>query len=451
VANNYRQNDWQPYLYHTTDHGQKWKRLAKNVTGFCLSVVQDAVEPNLIFLGTDQGLYMSVDYGETWTKWSSEGFPSVPVQDMKIQQRDGDLVIATFGRAIWVLDDIRPLRELARTKAELLKSDFKVFPAPDAVMAEMRSFSGPRFAAGATYAGENKWPSARVAVWVKPVPAGVKDQKKKKEEEKDKDKDKGGKGKPGDSGKPKKDKATITIFSAKGDTIRRFKTELDSCFNYIGWGFDTKGVRFPSNSEPDKEQLEPGGGPRALPGRYKMVVVYGEFKDSTEFNVLADPRLDETPADQKANIDAVRDFQNQVIARTAKAYDRLKEAEKTIKLVEDQLTNVPDSTKKDVVKLTKTLRDSISALKEVFFQQKESKGIQRDPENLNAYLYRAISYIEACKGAPNAHAMIAVNEAKRRANLAIDRINTLFDKPWTEFKTKSETIKYSLFKSFDKL
>jgi len=454
VVNDYRRNDWQPYLYHTTDFGKKWKRLAneKNVSGFCLSVVQDPEVPQLLFLGTDQGLFFSIDYGENWTHWPNETFPSVPVQDMKIQARDADLVIGTFGRAIWVMDDIRPLRELAKAGAGMVRQDFKVFPAGDAVMAQMRSFDGPRFAANATYQGENEWPSARLTVWVKPeIVTAVKEKKRKKDEDEDKKKNKEDKNKPAaGNGKPKPEKAIVLIMSMQGDTIRRFKTDMDTCFNYIWWGFDTKGIRFPSNSEPNREQLEPGGGPRVLPGIYKIMVLYGDLKDSTTVRVLSDPRLNEQPADLQARADAVRDL-HKTIERATKAYDRLKEAERTMKLVEDQFVNVPDSTKKEVMASSKTIRDSMSVIRDGFMSQKEGKGIQRNPENLQSRLYRALGYINAGAGAPNAATQIAIERAKRDALQLIDRINALFDQPWTNYRAKAEALKYSLFKPYDKL
>ena len=189
VVNNYRQNDWEPYLYHTTDFGRKWKRLAnaKNITGFCLSVVQDTEVPNLLFLGTDQGLYFSLDYGAIWMHWPQPDrlrpgeqaiFPNVPVQDMKIHPRDGDLVIATFGRAIWVLDNIEPLRAMARDP-ELFDRSFRLFKPQTAYLAAWRSYDGTRFSADAIYAGENKSTSAKIPVWVKP---GLGTQQNKKEQ-----------------------------------------------------------------------------------------------------------------------------------------------------------------------------------------------------------------------------------------------------------------------------
>lgn len=461
VLNNYRQNDFQPYLYHTTDYGKKWKRIAspKNlpsesagIGNFCLSMVQDPEVPSLLFLGTDQGLYVSINYGETWVKWPGETFPSVPVYDMKIQQREGDLVIATFGRAIWILDNLSVLRELARSGAALLDKPFKLFAPQTGILAEYRSFDGPRFAVDATYEGDNKGTSVQVPVWVKP---GAKKEEKpadKKDKEKGKDdKEKGGKGKENagkGGGDKKKEKATVTILSMQGDTLRRYKTELDTSFNSaIWWGMDTKGVRFPSKNEPSGEQLEPGGGPQVLPGDYWMKVKYMDWTDSIQVKVIDDPRLQTKATDRSAKNAALRDMY-QVVERVTKAYDRLKEAEKTIGLVESQFVNVPDSTKKEVLKLGSALKDSISNLKELFFSHKEVKGIKRGAEDLNSKLYNALSYIGGNPGEPNSNTKISINRAKSEADRVIEKVNTLLDAPWKEYRGKAEGVRYSLFKEF---
>ncbi len=451
VVNNYRLNDWNPYLYHTTDFGRKWKRLAgpKNVTGFCLSVVQDTEVPNLLFLGTDQGLYLSLDYGSSWTHWPQVaegepgGLPSVPVQDMKIHPRDGDLVLGTFGRAIWILDNINPLRELARNSS-LTNQSFRLFAPQTAVLASWRSYQGPRFSADAFYSGSNKGSQAQIPVWVKPeVPKQETKEAAQKEMEEKEEAEKPGQGRGGRGGK--KEKATVFVLNMQGDTIRRWKTELDTCFSSINWSLDTRGVEYPSNREPNKDQLEPGGGPRVLPGEYKIIVSYKKQQDSVILKVVDDPRLDVSVSNRQANIKAVRNFYP-LIEKTDQAYDRLKEAEKTIKLVESQFVNVPDSIKKEVLNLGKTLRDSIDILKNEFFEQKELKGIQRNPNTLNGHLRRAVYYITNSPAEPNGIALIAIKKAEEETAKVMERIENLFDKPWTAFEEKAKAIKYSLFK-----
>ncbi|MDO8366891.1 MAG: hypothetical protein Q7T20_08855 [Saprospiraceae bacterium] len=470
MLNNYRQNDWQPYLYHTTNFGKKWKRLVSpknlptqngsNGGNFCLSVMQDTEVPNLIFLGTDQGLYFSINYGETWVQFPGETFPSVPVYDLKIQQRDGDLVIASFGRGIWILDNLSVLRELARSGTGILDQPFKLFPAQPGILAEFRSFDGPRFAVDATYEGENKGTAVVIPVWVKP---GIKkaergkgkdgDEKKeeKKDEKNEEKKDKPASAKATAGKAVKKDKATITVLSMTGDTLRRYKTELDSAFSSrIWWNKDTKGVRFPSKNEPGPDQLEPGGGPQVLPGEYWVKAEYMGYKDSVKVKVMEDPRLNITPADREAKNAAVRELYK-TVERATKAYERLKEAEKTIGLVESQFINVPDSLKKEVNKLGSAIKDSIGVLKENFFQHKEVKGIQRNPEVLNAKYWNAFGYIGGGIGAPNAAAQTAMSKAKRETENVIEKVNGLFDTHWKAYRAKVEEVKFSVFKDFEKI
>lgn len=463
VLNNYRQNDWLPYLYHTKDYGKNWKRLAgpqnlpssPNTTGgnYCLSVVQDPEHSNLLFLGTDQGLYVSIDYGEKWVAFPPECLPAVPIFDMKIQERDGDLVLGTFGRGIWILNNLSPLRELAQSGAAFLEQPFRMLPAQPGIMAEYRSFSGPHFAVDATYEAENKGTYVVVPVWVKPgVEAKPKpkkdDDKKGKEEEEGKRNQKDKKAVKPDI---KKEKAMVWVMSMSGDTLRRFKTELDTAFtSHIVWYKDTKGIRFPSKRDPDPDELEPGGGPLLLPGNYWIKAEYLGYRDSVKVTVMDDPRLNIPISDREARNAAMKDMY-ETVEKANKAYKRLKDAEKTIGLVESQFSTVPDSVKKDVIKMGNAIKDSISAIKELFFAHKEGKGIQRNPNTLNGLLGRPFDYIENNMGAPTADGRIAIENAKNALKNVLERINLLFDKPWTDYRNKAEVIKYSLFKDFERL
>jgi photosystem II stability/assembly factor-like uncharacterized protein len=451
VVNNYRQNDWDAYLYHTTDFGKKWKRLVspKNVRAFCLSVVQDPQVPNLLFLGTDQGLYVSFDYGDNWQHWyegsmarnnndlAQVQLPCVPVQDMKIHPRDGDLVIGTFGRAFWVLDNLSPLRELARNNYINGAAHFKLFPAQEGILANFASYQGPRFVANETFIGQNKSPIVAIPVWKKaPEPAAAKGDDKKEKADKDKKEAK----------KSKKEEAIVMVMDMKGDTIRRFKSELDSGYNRIYWMLDTRGVALPNNRPPNREQLEPGGGPYALPGTYKVKVHIGKHTDSVQVVVKDDPRVPENLEDRKARFEAIRDFQK-TIEQVTKTYNRLKEAEKTIGLVESQWANVPDSLKKETLKLGTALKDSIATLKGGYFSQKEEgKGIQRSAEGLNPMIWRAMGYLNDSPGAPSASAQIAVAAARKEAERLQTRVDALFEKEWKVYRERAEALKYSLFK-----
>lgn len=169
IVNDYRRNNYDAFVFHTEDFGKSWTRIAdpKQVTSFTLSIVQDPMEANLLFLGADNGLYISIDKGKNWTHWTKD-FPQVQVNDMKIQERERDLVFGTFGRAIWILDDITPLREMAKS-GKWLDTTFDVANATDVVDAAYKSYQGVRFYAQGDFTGENdNIGNANFYVWSKP-------------------------------------------------------------------------------------------------------------------------------------------------------------------------------------------------------------------------------------------------------------------------------------------
>ncbi|NOY48115.1 MAG: hypothetical protein GXO84_07975, partial [Chlorobi bacterium] len=156
VANDYRRFNYTPYVYRTKNYGKTWERIvdSNGVESYALAIIEDIEEPNLMFLGTDDGLYISINAGQKWTKWT-EGFPSVSVKDLVIQPRENDLVIGTFGRAAWVLDDIRPLRAIAKNQG-VLGLKLELFKPPTAYQAAYQQPTGSRFGGDALFNGENR-------------------------------------------------------------------------------------------------------------------------------------------------------------------------------------------------------------------------------------------------------------------------------------------------------
>src|SRR5260370_36323021 len=106
-----------PYVFKTTDFGKTWAPVvtdkdAKTVRGYAHVIKEDLEKPELLFLGTEFGLWISIDGGKTWAQFKGNHFPAVAVRDLAIQPRENDLVLATHGRGIWIVDDIVPLRNL---------------------------------------------------------------------------------------------------------------------------------------------------------------------------------------------------------------------------------------------------------------------------------------------------------------------------------------------------
>ena len=457
VVNNYRLNDWKPYVYHTLDYGKTWERIVNDgqVPAYCLSIVQDPVESNLWFLGTDFGLYFTIDGGKNWTKWTNE-LPSVPIFDMKIHPRDADLVIATFGRAFWVLDDIRPLRELAKTKGDVLTKKFRVFDAPDAYLASTRSFQGERFYADAIYEGKNKSPLSVISVWNKLKPEEKKEGDAAKPAETRPTAPAGGgggggrRGGLGGGGADGANKATIRVYTEGGQLIRTFTSNIDTGMNRIYWMLNKKGARFPSWEDARPDADEPSGN-SVLPGRYKLVVSYQNEKDSTYVTVKNDPRSTLSDKDLAEKDAVLTDFQKMTEKATL-AFNRLKEATKTADLVDSQLgQNAPDSVKTAMSKLSKTMKDSILNLQKLFMSPVGAKGIVRTAGVLQDAIFKAMSMLGSSPGKPQGNAMTALLQAKKQTNEVIEKVNVFFEKDWKQYQEKVEAVKYSLFKKYEPL
>ena len=159
--------DMQPYLYRTTDYGRTWQRLVgpstPGVRGYAHVIKEDRLNPNILFLGTEFGLFVSVNGGQSWTRFKPNDFPDgVAVRDIALQPREDDLVLATHGRGIWVVDDISPLRALS---AQVLASNVALIGGRPV---EQRIQGNGGWAEGdASYVGDNPASGATITYYQK--------------------------------------------------------------------------------------------------------------------------------------------------------------------------------------------------------------------------------------------------------------------------------------------
>ncbi|MFT5234141.1 MAG: photosystem II stability/assembly factor-like uncharacterized protein, partial [Candidatus Krumholzibacteriia bacterium] len=129
---NHKRDDFKPYVFKSTDGGKSWSSITANLpeNGTVHSLAQDHVDPDLIFAGTEFGIWFTRDGGTAWTQLSA-GIPTIACRDLDIQRRENDLVVATFGRGFYVLDDYTPLRNLA---PESLQTGTTIFPIREALI-----------------------------------------------------------------------------------------------------------------------------------------------------------------------------------------------------------------------------------------------------------------------------------------------------------------------------
>ena len=157
TLNNWQRGDYKPYVVKSTDRGKTWTNITSNLPEKhdVWTILQDHINGNLLFVGTEFGLFVSVDGGGRWVKMTG-GMPSIQVRDMTFQKRENDLVLATFGRGFYILDDYSPLREMS---SEALAAEAKLFPLRDAYTYTMLG-SAPAGSAGiGTLSGNTTFPN----------------------------------------------------------------------------------------------------------------------------------------------------------------------------------------------------------------------------------------------------------------------------------------------------
>ena len=418
VANDYRRNDWTPWLFRTKDYGKSWERVIDetDVSGYVLSFVQDPVEPKLMFTGTEFGLYVSIDAGSNWTKWKGN-YPTVSTYDMQIQNRDHDLVIGTFGRSIWILDDIRSLREMAQKGLGILKEKIHVYPAPDAYLFSKRQASGTRFQADAIYKGDDKPSGTSITYSLKAT---------NKEDT-----------------TLKSDTVWVQVLNNKSEAIRNMFTVGKVGMNRFNWDLNQKGYRGPNTPKPKKE-LQDVSGRRVEAGSYSIRLSYLGDTVITSINVKDDPRLNkstEALAANAAKLDAISEFTIQA----TEAVDNLNDALKIIGVISEKL-NEKKLGNDDLAKSAKALKVKIMSIKEMFVEKGDVQGIIRNPNNVSARLRTAQFYLSAAK--QNGTQNLALKFAKSELNLALDTVSKFFNEDWKGYRQEIEKLNLSFFSEY---
>ncbi|MCK8522915.1 hypothetical protein M0D21_15160 [Aquimarina sp. D1M17] len=440
VANDYRRYNYTPYAFRTTDYGKTWNRIVdqNDVTSYALSIVEDPIEKNLLFLGTDDGLYISLDAGVKWTKWT-EGFPTVSVKDLVIQPREHDLVIGTFGRAAWVLDDIRPLRALAKNKG-ILSKKLHVFDPPVAYQAAYQQPTGTRFGGDALYQGENRDYGALISYYLKV-------DKKAKEEETPKDKEE--KAEPNDENEETKVKwDSIYLKVYDGDRLIRTlkqKTPDSTGLYKMRWFMDEKGVANPSRKI-QKQKREPGG-VQVKPGTYKLMIEYGDQKSETTVQVQSDPRLKVSQKNIEETYAAGKDLEK--MRKTASdAVKQLVESKDIAAKFQKELQKLDKKKYKDQIKLSKEVSKKIDSVIAYYIGKEDKRqGITRNPEvTVMQRLGNAGFYVGSRQNGLTSTENTLMKQAKDALKAALEKTNTFFNKEWKPYREAIEKLDISPFK-----
>jgi len=399
VVNNYRLGDYSAYLFRTTDYGKSWERIIDNddVWGYVLCFVQDHVQPNLMFAGTEYGLYVSFDGSNTWNKWTVD-YPTVSTYDMVIHARENDLVIGTFGRSIWIIDDIVPLREMASPGNETIKQDLVLFNPPEAIMAESKSLPGYYFRADAMYEGDNRPDEAMISFYT--------------------------------TADGNDEKINLYVMNGEGDTLRKMDTEYKTGVNRIFWNYTMDPPEMPGmiRDEESGERGERGaafrfrGGARVLPGTYKLVMCKDNISASADIIVKNDPRMPEPDIEAvKRNQARAIDLQPRIIAYNEKY--------KSFRDIRQNLTKMNEliSEEMDFAEKHKEIYDSVNKEYNDIIRSLTNRreGLSRDMFGINV-LYTSTSALTEAEEE-------SVNKAIEAMDKAEEMIDTFVSEHWDRY------------------
>ena len=255
--------DMTPFAYRSTDFGKTWTRLvaaAAPVRGYAHVIKEDLLNPQLLFLGTELGLWISADGGEHWARYKGGNLPAVAVRDLAIHPRDDDLVIATHGRGIWIVDDITPLRKL--TRETLAHGGAFVQTKP---VVQLLSAGGGWSNGDAEFIGQNPPGDAVITYYLQRRHIF------------------------GDM--------TLQVFDSAGKLVQKLPTGKRRGLSRTAWS-----MRMAPPRVPPAAAAAFAVGPRFLPGRYTVRLKEGDSTYSATLRVVGDARVSHSVGDRKAQM-----------------------------------------------------------------------------------------------------------------------------------------------------
>lgn len=344
---NHKNEDFKPYLLKSTDAGKSWGSIVGDLpeNGPVLAFAEDTVNPNLLFAGTELGAFFTIDGGQHWVRLKG-GLPTIAVRDMVIQAREGDLVIATFGRGFYVLDDITPLRQM---KVESTEQSAVMFPVKEALLyVERHPLGGPKkgFQGDAFYAAENPPFGAVFTAYMKDK---IKT-KKEKRQEAEKDAAKKNQTLPyptNDELRAEAEEAKpeiyFVVYDESGAAIRRVEGSTDAGLQRAAWDLRYSAPQVKKHSE-DGEDFFPDAadqGPLVLAGGYSVRLFEKVGGGVTE---LAGPQSFKVVTEGASGMSAAdRAAQEQFLRKTTRLYRAVSGALHTSEEVESRLKAIREA------------------------------------------------------------------------------------------------------------
>ena len=397
AATRYKLGDFEPYLYKTNDFGKTWIKITNGINKehFTRVLREDPKRKGLLYAGTETGMYISFNDGQNWKAFQLN-LPIVPVTDLTI--KDDNLIVATQGRSLWIIDDLTVLHQLDASKKNAATILYKP---KDAYRTKGRAASEPSKTEGQNHPGGvvtqfylNDW--------------------------------------------DKKDSIALTYMSMSGDTLANFSTysskkdkklEVKNEGNTHVWDTRGKGAEKLEGMILWSANLE---GAKAVPGSYKVYLNRNGTSISETFTILPDPRAEVTVADMQMQYDFVSD----VNASVDKAHQSIKKIRKITSQL-DAFTKQykGNSATADLVEKAKEMKKGFEEIEKALYQTKNRSG--QDPLNFPIRLTNKLAHLNSLASIddfPPTEQDIAVkNELTTKINTQLRAFDAMVDKEIKEF------------------
>jgi photosystem II stability/assembly factor-like uncharacterized protein len=406
----YKTGDFAPYLYKTTDYGTSWKKITNGipVEHFTRVLREDPKKKGILYAGTETGLYVSFDYGNNWQAFQLN-LPIVPITDLAV--KENNLVVATQGRSLWILDDLTAIHQLSEAKG----NDIYLFQPKDTY--RMRGGSQKK----SLTTGTNH-PSGVLTYFY------IKDTKDKE--------------------------IALSYLNTNNDTIKSFNTKnkkdkfkVKDGSNYFSWNTRGEGA----------EKLEgmilwwaSMNAPQAVPGEYKVVLTVDGESVSQPITILADPNAESDLAGMKQQFDFITEI-NKTVDKAHKSIKKIRKINKQLKAFQEQYKDNDEV--RTLVEKAKKLSEEFSEIEKALYQTQNKSG--QDPLNFPIRLTNKLAHLNSLVGMddfPPTQQDIAVkNELTTQITVQLQSFTTLVTNEILQFNQQFNTLNLNyLFVEDDK-
>lgn len=399
AATRYKLGDFEPYLYKTTDYGKSWKRITEGIPTehFSRVVREDSKNANILYAGTETGLYISMNAGKSWESFQLN-LPIVPITDLAV--KGDNLIIATQGRSLWIHDDLDLVRQAVdMTLSRKQNNNILFAPKPT-----YRMNGNGR--SGSLTAGANHPAGVQVHFYLPTL--------------------------------TKKDTLKLSFYDPKGEVIKSYgshdkKNKLTA---------KTGANKFSWNMQYDGAQRLPGmilwwanlSGPKAVPGNYTVELMVNDEKLTQPFELLKTPNSEATQADMKAQFQFIKEV-NETVDHAHESIKNIRSFNKKLSAFKNLYGDREEAGIEDMVKMATDMQQKFGDVEKALYQTQNRSG--QDPLNFPIRLTNKLAHLNSLTGisdfAPTDQSIAVKNELTAAIEKQLDIFNEVLNSDIKKF------------------